>query len=146
MDLFPAVELQCCISCFYKGFDFISKVTGLRNETNVTCMLTMHFILKLEISASVAKLIILHFHIRTIDKAEFQKMMEAMRSRTKQVVRAHEKIVDDSGLVEFFFGRDGKKLLKHEEFEQFLRKLHEEVCLTSESFKHSQNGFCLSST
>ena len=61
-----------------------------------------------------------------------------MRSHTKQVVRTREglrsqglkaeKIVDDSGLVEFFFGSDGKKLLKHEEFEQFLKKLHEEVC------------------
>ena len=63
-------------------------------------------------------------------------MMEAMRSHTKQVVRtreglrSQEKIVDDSGLVEFFFGSDGKKLLKHEEFEQFLKKLHEEVCFS----------------
>ena len=90
-----------------------------------------------------------NFHIRTIDKAEFQKMMEAMRSRTKQVVRTHEslrtheKIVDDSGLIEFFFGKDGKKLLKHEEFEQFLRKLHEEVCFIT--LKRSQNCCYLSS-
>lgn len=36
--------------------------------------------------------------------------------------------VEDGGLLEYFFGKDGKKGLKHERFVQFLRDLHEEVC------------------
>lgn len=36
--------------------------------------------------------------------------------------------VDSGGLLEFFFGKDGKSCLKHESFVQFLRDLHDEVC------------------
>lgn len=35
--------------------------------------------------------------------------------------------VENGGLVEFFFGTDGKKCLRHETFIQFLRSLHDEV-------------------
>lgn len=36
--------------------------------------------------------------------------------------------VENGGLVEYFFGTDGKKCLRHESFVQFLRSLHDEVC------------------
>lgn len=36
--------------------------------------------------------------------------------------------VENGGLVEYFFGEDGKKCLHHDKFVQFLRDLHEEVC------------------
>lgn len=34
---------------------------------------------------------------------------------------------DNSGLLEYFFGKDGNNKLQHERFVQFLRDLHEEV-------------------
>ena len=36
--------------------------------------------------------------------------------------------VENGGLMEYFFGKDGKKCLQHEKFVQFLRNLHDEVC------------------
>lgn len=35
--------------------------------------------------------------------------------------------IEDAGLVEFFFGKDGKQKLQHDKFVQFLRDLHDEV-------------------
>ncbi|PKI52609.1 hypothetical protein CRG98_026949 [Punica granatum] len=35
--------------------------------------------------------------------------------------------VDDGGLLEYFFGKDGTKKLQHERFVQFLRDLHDEI-------------------
>lgn len=35
--------------------------------------------------------------------------------------------VEEGGILEYFFGKDGKKGLKHERFVQFFRDLHEEV-------------------
>lgn len=36
--------------------------------------------------------------------------------------------VENGGLVELFFGKDGTESLQHDRFVQFLRGLHEEVC------------------
>jgi hypothetical protein len=35
--------------------------------------------------------------------------------------------VDNGGLVEYFFGEDGKECLQHDKFAQFMRDLHDEV-------------------
>ncbi|XVE63628.1 hypothetical protein DITRI_Ditri07aG0034900 [Diplodiscus trichospermus] len=35
--------------------------------------------------------------------------------------------VENGGLVEYFFGSDGKTCLKHDKFVQFLRDLHDEI-------------------
>ncbi|KAL6974038.1 hypothetical protein U1Q18_028221 [Sarracenia purpurea var. burkii] len=35
--------------------------------------------------------------------------------------------VEDGGLLEYFFGKDGKECLQHGKFVQFLRDLHEEI-------------------
>ena len=75
---------------------------------------------------------------REIDKEEFKKVMALMRSHNRQ--GANQKnglrtgfkfndIVEDGGLVEQFFGKDGKGCLKHDEFVQFMRELHDEVSL-----------------
>lgn len=63
-------------------------------------------------------------------------MMGAMRQRHRQGIaqrgglrtglRASDS-VEDGGLVELFFGEGGTRQLKHEDFERFLEKLHEEV-------------------
>lgn len=66
-------------------------------------------------------------------------MMTLMRSQNKQVARHRDGLrlglkvaepVENGGLVEYFFGQDGKTCLKHNTFVQFLRDLHEEVCVT----------------
>lgn len=36
--------------------------------------------------------------------------------------------IDSGGLLQDFFGEDGKKRLQYDTFVQFLRDLHEEVC------------------
>uniref|UniRef100_A0A2N9E2E9 EF-hand domain-containing protein n=1 Tax=Fagus sylvatica TaxID=28930 RepID=A0A2N9E2E9_FAGSY len=35
--------------------------------------------------------------------------------------------VDNGGLVEYFFGEDGKECLQHDKFAQFMRDLHDEI-------------------
>lgn len=37
--------------------------------------------------------------------------------------------VDNGGLVEYFFGEDGKGCLQHDKFVQFMRDLQNEVCI-----------------
>lgn len=67
-------------------------------------------------------------------------MMTLMRSHTRQGNihrdgrRAGHKLrgsVENGGLLEYFFGRDGKNILQYDKFVQFLRDLHEEVCISS---------------
>lgn len=53
-----------------------------------------------------------------------------MRSQSKPNMEGHRlKVsVEDRGLLEYFFGNDGKRSLTLERFVQFFRDLHEEVC------------------
>lgn len=44
--------------------------------------------------------------------------------------------VEDGGLVEYFFGKDGKACLRHDKFVQFMRDLHDEV---TQHFQYSQH-------
>lgn len=74
---------------------------------------------------------------REIDKKEFKKVMAMMRAHNRQGahhrdgLRAGLKVggsVENGGLVEYFFGEDGKKCLQLNKFIQFLGDLHNEVC------------------
>lgn len=74
-----------------------------------------------------------------IDREEFKKVMGLMRKQNRQ--GAHHRdgrrfgmkvSVENGGLVEYFFGEDGKGSLHHDKFVQFLRQLHEEVCHSSQ--------------
>lgn len=78
------------------------------------------------------------FIYREIDKEEFKKVMQSMRSHTRQGVQHGDgrrtglkanASVENGGLVEYLFGKDGKGRLKHDKFVQFIRDLHDEVCL-----------------
>ncbi|KAF6158043.1 hypothetical protein GIB67_014837 [Kingdonia uniflora] len=71
-----------------------------------------------------------------IDKEEFKKVMALMRAHNRQGAHHRDGLrtglrvgcsVDNGGLLEFFFGKDGSSSLKHEEFVTFLRDLHEEI-------------------
>jgi len=64
--------------------------------------------------------------------------MQSMRSHTRQGVHHGDgrrtgpkggASVENGGLVEYLFGKDGKGRLKHDKFVQFIRDLHDEVCL-----------------
>ncbi|KAL8488458.1 hypothetical protein ACS0TY_024651 [Phlomoides rotata] len=71
-----------------------------------------------------------------IDKQEFKKVMALMRTQNRQGAshrngkRSGLKVsgsVEDGGLLEFFFGKDGTKRLEHDKFVKFLRDLHDEI-------------------
>ncbi|PPR94386.1 hypothetical protein GOBAR_AA26285 [Gossypium barbadense] len=70
-----------------------------------------------------------------IDKEEFKKVMALMRANNRQGavhrdgLRTGLKVtgsVEDGGLVEYFFGKDGKARLQHDKFIEFMRKLQDE--------------------
>ncbi|XP_058223317.1 calcium uptake protein, mitochondrial-like isoform X2 [Rhododendron vialii] len=71
-----------------------------------------------------------------IKRDEFKNIMGLMRAHNRQGalhrdgLRAGIRVgssVENGGLVEYFFGTDGKKCLRHESFVQFLRSLHDEM-------------------
>ncbi|CAL5440139.1 unnamed protein product [Camellia sinensis] len=71
-----------------------------------------------------------------IDREKFKRVMALMRAHNRQGaihrdgLRAGLRVgcsVENGGLVEYFFGKDGKKCLQHEKFVQFLRSLHAEM-------------------
>ncbi|XP_027356903.1 calcium uptake protein, mitochondrial-like [Abrus precatorius] len=71
-----------------------------------------------------------------IDMEEFKKVMASMRSHTRQGVHHRDGrqtglkadgSVENGGLVEYLFGKDGKGRLKHDKFVQFIRDLHDEI-------------------
>lgn len=73
---------------------------------------------------------------RQIDRDEFKKVMALMRTHNRQGalhrdgLRAGVRVgrsVENGGLLEYFFGEDGKNFLQHDKFVQFLRDLHNEM-------------------
>ncbi|KAL5985602.1 hypothetical protein ACLOJK_027588 [Asimina triloba] len=71
-----------------------------------------------------------------IEQEEFKKVMALMRSYNRQGASHRDgkrnglKVgspVENGGLLEYFFGKDGTKCLQHEKFVQFLKDLHEEI-------------------
>lgn len=63
-------------------------------------------------------------------------MMSLMRANNRQGAVQRDGLrfglkvsgsVEDGGLVEYFFGKDGKARLQHDKFVQFMRKLQDEV-------------------
>ncbi|PIN20320.1 Ca2+ binding protein, contains EF-hand motif [Handroanthus impetiginosus] len=71
-----------------------------------------------------------------IDKQEFKKVMSLMRSQNRQGASHRDgkriglkvsRSVEDGGLLEYFFGKDGNERLEHDRFVQFLRDLHDEM-------------------
>ncbi|KAF8033882.1 hypothetical protein BT93_C0222 [Corymbia citriodora subsp. variegata] len=71
-----------------------------------------------------------------IDQEEFRKVMALMRSQNRQGARHRDgkrvglkfkDSVEEGGLMEYFFGKDGREKLKHGRFVQFLKDLHDEI-------------------
>lgn len=73
-----------------------------------------------------------------IDREEFKKVMTWMRDQNR-FGRSHSggrrtglhvsEDVENAGLVELFFGTDGKRQLPMEQFEFFMKELHTEVSM-----------------
>lgn len=70
-----------------------------------------------------------------IDKQEFKKVMALMRSQNRQGANHRDgrrlgvkSSIENGGLLEYFFGKDGNACLQHGRFVEFLRHLHDEVC------------------
>nr|CAB3450360.1 unnamed protein product [Digitaria exilis] len=75
-------------------------------------------------------------HNGEIEKDEFKKVMTLMRSYHRQGaahrdgLRFGRKVgqpVENGGLVEYFFGKDGNKHLHYDKFSSFLKQLHDEI-------------------
>lgn len=71
-----------------------------------------------------------------IDIDEFKKVMTLMRAHNRQGAHHSDGLrggrnlgghVENGGLLQEFFGEDGKKRLQYDRFVQFLRDLHEEI-------------------
>ncbi|XP_030954695.1 calcium uptake protein, mitochondrial-like isoform X2 [Quercus lobata] len=69
-----------------------------------------------------------------IDREEFKKVMAMLQSQNRQGALSRDSwrlglkvSVENGGLLEYFFGTDGKACLQHGRFVQFLRDLHDEI-------------------
>ncbi|KAG6409467.1 hypothetical protein SASPL_127507 [Salvia splendens] len=128
----PPGELHCAPSNFFMLFDTNSD--GLISFKEYLFFVTLLSIP--ESSFSVAfKMFDLDCNGK-IDREEFKKVMTLMQAHNRQGavhcdgLRAGHKLCgpgENGGLVEHFFGRNGKDLLEHETFVQFLRDLHDEM-------------------
>ncbi|KAL5772719.1 hypothetical protein ACOSP7_012334 [Xanthoceras sorbifolium] len=123
-------ELQCAPSKFFMLFD-------TNNDGLISFPEYIFFVTLLSIPESSFSIAFKMFDLDNngeIDKEEFKKVMVLMQTGTKQAARHRngrklglKESREDGGLVEYFFGKDGNKCLKHEKFVQFLRDLHGEI-------------------
>jgi len=84
-----------------------------------------------------------------IKKEEFKKVMRFLRANNRQGAAQRDGFriglkvdnsVDNGGLVEYFFGKDGKGHLQLRDFEEFVRDLHKEI--TRLEFLHYDHQEC----
>lgn len=77
---------------------------------------------------------------REISKEEFKKVMAFMRAHNRQGLQHRHGLrgglhvqgsVENGGLVEYFFGKDGQARLQLDKFLKFMKDLQEEVSLLS---------------
>ncbi|CAL9028173.1 unnamed protein product [Prunus brigantina] len=118
-------QLQCAPSKFFMLFD--TDGDGLISFPEFIFFVTLLSIP--EASFTVAFKMFDLDNSGDIDREEFNKVMALMRSQSKQNKDGHRlKVsVEDGGLLEHFFGKDGKRSLKHETFVKFFRDLHNEI-------------------
>ncbi|XP_022731042.1 calcium uptake protein, mitochondrial-like isoform X2 [Durio zibethinus] len=125
-------ELRCPPPQFFMLFD-------TNNDGLVSFPEYIFFVTLLSIPESSFSVAFRMFDLNNngeIDREEFKKVMALMRAQNRQGAchrdgrRLGLKVtepVENGGLVEYFFGRDGKTCLKHDTFVQFLRDLHDEI-------------------
>ncbi|XP_010244879.1 PREDICTED: calcium uptake protein 1, mitochondrial-like [Nelumbo nucifera] len=127
-------ELYCAPSDFFMLFDTNSD--GLISFAEYIFFVTLLSIP--ESSFSVAFKMFDLDDNGEIDREEFKKVMALMRTHNRQGSRHRDglrtgfkigKSVENGGLLEYFFGKEGKSCLQHEKFVKFLRDLHYEILL-----------------
>lgn len=125
-------ELHCPPSKFFMLFD-------TNNDGLISFPEYIFFVTLLSIPESSFSIAFKMFDVDSngeIDREEFKKVMTLMRSYNRQGVShngglrsglKYSRPVEDGGLVEYFFGKDGDERLHHDKFVQFLRELQDEI-------------------
>ncbi|KAA8535209.1 hypothetical protein F0562_030212 [Nyssa sinensis] len=125
-------ELHCTPSNFFMLFD-------TDNDGVISFAEYIFFVTLLSIPESSFSVAFKMFDLGNngkIDKDEFKKVMALMRTHNRQGARHRDGLriglkvsgsVENGGLLEYFFGKDGKACLEHGKFVQFLRELHDEI-------------------
>ncbi|XP_022750298.1 calcium uptake protein, mitochondrial-like isoform X2 [Durio zibethinus] len=125
-------ELRCDPSEFFMLFD-------MNNDGLISFKEYIFFVTLLSIPESCFSIAFKMFDVDNngeIDKEEFKKVMALMRANNRQGsvhrdgLRVGLKVtgsVENGGLVEYFFGKDGKACLQHDKFVQFMRNLQDEI-------------------
>ncbi|KAL6502103.1 hypothetical protein OROGR_027236 [Orobanche gracilis] len=125
-------ELRCPPSQFFMLFD-------INNDGLISFKEYLFFVTLLSIPESSFSVAFKMFDLDCngeIDREEFKKVMTLMRAHNRQGAvhsdgfRAGHKLggsIENGGLLEYFFEDDGKNLLRHDKFVQFLRDLHHEM-------------------
>ncbi|XP_042507584.1 calcium uptake protein, mitochondrial-like [Macadamia integrifolia] len=125
-------ELRCDPSNFFMLFD--TNNDGLISFAEYIFFVTLLSIPESSFSAAF-KMFDLD-HSGEIDREEFKKVMALMRTHSRQGTQHRDgrrtglKVrtsVENGGLLEYFFGKDGKASLQHKKFVEFLRNLHDEI-------------------
>ncbi|XP_020537831.1 calcium uptake protein, mitochondrial-like [Jatropha curcas] len=125
-------ELHCEPSQFFMLFD--TNNDGLISFPEYIFFVTLLSIP--ETSFSVAFKMFDQNNNGAIDREEFKKVMSLMRAQNRQGACHRDgrrlgfrgmEPVENAGLLEYFFGKDGNKCLQHGRFVQFLRDLHDEI-------------------
>ncbi|KAK1392726.1 calcium uptake protein, mitochondrial [Heracleum sosnowskyi] len=132
-------DLQCAPSEFFMLFD-------TNNDGLVSFAEYIFFVTLLSIPESSFSVAFKMFDLDNngeIDKDEFKKVMSLMRTQNRHVSRHRDgkrqglKVsgsVENGGIIEYFFGKDGKACLEHGRFVKFLEDLQEEILQLE--FKH----------
>ncbi|KAJ8768228.1 hypothetical protein K2173_021168 [Erythroxylum novogranatense] len=125
-------ELHCAPSQFFMLFD--TNGDGLISYPEYIFFVTLLSIP--ESSFSVAFKMFDLDDNGEIDREEFEKVMNLMRTQNRQVASQRDgrrirlkvaESAENGGILEYFFGKDGKTSLHHGRFVQFLRDLHDEI-------------------
>ncbi|XP_019236576.1 PREDICTED: calcium uptake protein 1, mitochondrial-like isoform X2 [Nicotiana attenuata] len=125
-------ELQCAPSKFFMLFD-------TNSDGRVSFKEYIFFVTLLSIPESSFSVAFKMFDLDCngeIDIGEFKKVMTLMRAHNRQGAHHSDGLrggrnlgghVENGGLLQDFFGEDGKKRLQYDRFVRFLRDLHEEM-------------------
>ncbi|XP_076929520.1 calcium uptake protein, mitochondrial-like [Bidens hawaiensis] len=127
-------DLHCAPSKFFMLFD-------TNNDGLISFAEYIFFVTLLSIPESSFLIAFKMFDLDNsgeIDKEEFKKVMAMMRAQHRQGSRQRGGMrnglkistpVENGGLLEYFFGKDGKTCLALEKFVQFLKDLNNEILL-----------------
>nr|CAB3447225.1 unnamed protein product [Digitaria exilis] len=139
-------ELHCAPSEFFMLFDTnddglisFSEDDMSRHLAKYLSLWYIFFVTLLSIPESSFNVAFKMFdldHNGEIEKDEFKKVMTLMRSYNRQGAAHRDGLrfgrnvgqpVENGGLVEYFFGKDGNKHLHYDKFSSFLKQLHDEI-------------------